>query len=143
MKKLLVIAIAAFSFTAASAQNRNDNYRQDRYPADQRNDGWDNKDQRQSNDHAYGRNDDRDQRSNDRGYGRNDDRNRQAEFDRMNRQYDQRINGYRNDRSLNRYERDRRIREAEMERQQQSRSFGKGMIVGGVAAVILGAILSH
>jgi len=128
MKKLLIIAIAAFSFTAASAQNRNDNYRQDRYPADQRNDGWYNKDQRQSNDH---------------GYGRNDDCNRQAEFDRMNRQYDQRIDGYRNDRSMNRYERDRRIREAEMERQQQSRSFGKGMIVGGVVGVLLGAILSH
>jgi len=140
MKKLLVIAIAAFSFTAASAQNGNDNYRQDRYPVDQRNDGWYNK---QPDDHGYGRDDDRNRQSNDHGYGRNDDRNRQAAFDRMNRDYDQRINGYRSDRSMNRYERDRRIREAEMERQQQSRSFGKGMVVGGVVGLILGAVLSH
>lgn len=129
MKKLIIIAIAVLSFSAASAQNRDDNHnRQDRYQATQQKDNWFNKDQHQSNDYAY---------------GRNNDRNRQADYDRMNKQYDQRINDYRNDRSLNRFERDRKIRECEQERQQQTKGFGKGLIVGGVAAILLGAILSH
>ena len=130
MKKLIVIAIAALSFSAASAQYRDDNHNwQDRnQQSNQQKGDWYNKDQHQSNDYAY---------------GRNNDRNRQAEFDRMNNQYDQRINNYRNDRSLTRFERDGKIRECEQERQQQTKGLGKGLIVGGVAAILLGAILSH
>jgi len=49
MKKLIVIAIAALSFTAASAQSRDDHYnKQDRYQQTQQNDNWYNKDQHQS-----------------------------------------------------------------------------------------------
>ena len=61
----------------------------------------------------------------------------------MNQQYDQRENGYRNDRSLNSYERQRRIDAVERERQQKQKSFGKGLVVGGIAAIILGAIISN
>ena len=134
MKKIIVIAMAAFSFTAASAQNRNDKWDKpdDRYPVNQQKDGWYNKDQHPSNDYGYNKNN-----------GHYNDRERQAQYERMNRQYDKRINDYRNDRSLNRYERERRIRQAEQERQQQSRSFGKGLIVGGAVGVLLGVVLSH
>jgi uncharacterized protein YxeA len=125
MKKLMIILVASLSITAASAQGRNDNYnKQERYQQRQSKDNWYNKDQHQSNDHAYGKGN---VYTNN---GRGDDRNRQAEYDRMNQQYDRRINGYRNDRSLNSYERDRRIRAAEQERQQQSNGFGKGLVIG-------------
>jgi len=128
----MIIAIAVLSVSAASAQSRHDNDRmQDRNQAIQTRDDWHNKDQRQSNDYGYKNN------------NRDDDRKRQADYDRMNQQYDRRINDYRNDRSLNRYERDRRIREVEQERQQQSKSFGKGLIVGGAVAVLLGVLIGH
>lgn len=123
MKKLILILVAAFSLSAASAQNRNDQY----------NKGWNNDQWRDQP--SYGNNRVRD---NDR-----DRYNRQADYDRMNRDYDRRINDYRNDRSLSRYERQRRIDDAERERQQKAKSFGTGVIVGGIAAVILGAIISH
>lgn len=133
MKKLIIILIAAISFNAASAQIRNDSYHTPgRRQVTQTRDNSNYNDQHRSNDYAYNKNN-----------GRNDDRNRQAVYDRMNQQYDQRINGYRNDRSLSRYDRDRRIHEAEQERQQQSRSFGTGLVVGGIAGLLLGVLAGH
>jgi len=132
MKKLIIILVAAVSFNAASAQNMNASYRQqDRRQVVQTRDDHNYNDQYHSNDYAF----------NNR--GQKNDRNRQVEYDRVNQQYDQRINGYRNDRSINAYERDRRIRAAEMERQQSLRSFGGGAIVGGIAGFLLGVLVSH
>jgi hypothetical protein len=132
MKKLMIILIAALSFNAASAQNRDNSYNsQDRYQVNQTNDRGYNNNQHQSTDYAYNNN-----------RGRDDDRNRQGAYDR-NQQYDQRINGYRNDRSLSRYERARRTNEVEHERQQKSGAFGKGLVVGGIAGVLLGVLIGH
>ncbi|HEY5393054.1 MAG TPA: hypothetical protein VIJ57_13100 [Hanamia sp.] len=133
MKKLIIILVAAVSFNAASAQNMNASYRQqDRRQVVQTRDNHNYNDQYHSNDYAFNNN-----------RGQKIDRNRQVEYDRINQQYDQRINGYRNDRSINAYERDRRIRAAEMERQQSLRSFGGGAVVGGIAGFLLGVLVSH
>jgi hypothetical protein len=85
-----------------------------------------------SNDHSYNQQD-----------RRYDERNHQADVDRINREYDQRIGGYRNDRSINSRERERRISIAERERQQKVSSFGGGVAVGAIAGVLLGVLLSH
>ncbi|HMK04982.1 MAG TPA: hypothetical protein VK489_12350 [Ferruginibacter sp.] len=133
MKKIftLILVAAGLSITAASAQNRNDRYNdQDRYQVDQPNDNWKNSERNQSRN--YGNNDRRE---------RNVDHRRQAEYDRMNRDYDRRIDGYRNDRRMNRYERDRRIQEAEYERQEKRKAFGNGVVVGGIAAIVLGVLI--
>jgi hypothetical protein len=132
MKKLIIILIAAVSFSAASAQSRNYSYqKQDRWQVTQR-DSRNYNDQQGSNDYAYNNNN-----------GWKNDRDLQEAYDRMNRQYDQRIDGYRNDRSLGRAQRNRKIREAEDERQQQSKSFGTGAIIGGVAGFLLGVLTSR
>ena len=133
MKKLIIILIAAVSFNAASAQGWNDSHRkQNRNQVTQTRDTRNYNEQSYSKDYAYNNNN-----------GQKYDRNRQADYDRVNQQYDQRINGYRNDRSLSGYDRDRRIHGAEMERQQSLRPFGGGAIVGGIAGFILGVLVSH
>lgn len=137
MKKLLVILIAALSFTAASAQNREDSYnRQDRYQGNQIRDNRYPNDQHRSNDYVYNNN-------NAYNRDRSDDHSREAGYDRMNRQYDQRTNGYGNDRSLGGYERNGRTSEAEHGRHQKSKAFGNGMIVGGIAGVLIGVLAGH
>ena len=139
-----MIALATGISFAASAQNwdrRNndrDIYQVDR-SVDQRSYG----NRNQQVDYGYDRN--RNQQG-DYGYDRNrrfDDARRQQEYHRINRDYDGRIEQYRRDRRMNRYERDRRIQEVEYERQQRNRSFGTGMVVAGVAAIVLGAIIAH
>lgn len=132
MKKLLLILATVLSFSAVSAQDRdNDRYRDQQYPTTQ--DNWNN-----NNDQGQWRN--RDYSYNNKRYER---ARRQAEYGRMNQQCDERINGYRNDRSLSSYERQRRIDQVERERQQKAKSFGKGLIVGGLAALVIGAIISN
>jgi Ni/Co efflux regulator RcnB len=131
MKKLIIILIATVSFSAASAQS-NDRYDRQHRGQVMQQDTRNYNDQRQSNDYAYNNNN-----------GWKNDRDHQAAYDRMNQQYDQSIAGYRNDRSLRSNERDRRIKQAEQERQQQSRSFGTGTIIGGVAGFLLGVLVSH
>jgi len=137
MKKiftLILVAAGLLSVNAASAQNRNDRYnKQDRYPVNQQNDNWNNNQRNQSKDYGY---------NNQRGRNNDYDRQRQAEYDRMNQEYDRRIDGYRNDRRLDRYERNRRIQQAEQERQQKAKSFGTGVVVGGIAAILLGVLIS-
>lgn len=133
MKKLIIILIAAVSFNAASAQSRNDHYQQqDRKAVTQSRDNQNYHNQYHSNDYAYNNNS-----------GQKNDRNRLADYDRINRQYDQRINVYRNDRSISVYERDRRIHEVELQRQQSLKSFGGGAIVGGIAGFLLGVLVAH
>jgi hypothetical protein len=148
MKKIftLILVAAGLSF-AASAQNRDVRYNDDdRYQGQQQNDNWNRNDRNQSNDNW-----DRNDRNQSRDYGNNNrrgrnnndyERQRQAEYDRMNRDYDRRIDGYRKDRRMDRYERERQIQQAEYERQERRRSFGKGMVVGGIAAIVLGVLIA-
>lgn len=122
MKKLLILLIVGISFNVVNAQGWNDDRdKTDRYQVNNRDD-----DRRWQNETKYNNNIDR-----------------QEAYNRMNRQYDQRISNYRNDRSINRYERDRRIRAAEMDRQQKAASFGKGLVVGGLAAIAIGVLIGH
>jgi hypothetical protein len=132
MKKIFtMIALATGISFAATAQNwerRND---RDIYQADRSIDQRGRGDRRQQEDYSYDRN------------RRFDDNRRQQEYHRMNRDYDRRIDQYRRDRRMSRYERDRQIQQAEYERQQRNRSFGTGLVVGGIAAIVLGAIISN
>ena len=143
MKKIFTLMVAAIGFvTIASAQqgNRSDMYgRSDRFQSVETRGGNSGYDRNTSNSSSYNNN----WGQNNRYDSRMSDRDRRANIDRINRDYDQRIYGYRNDRSINSYERDRRIRQAEYERSQKVNSFVKGMVVGALATVILGAILSH
>ncbi|MCW3094287.1 MAG: hypothetical protein JWP81_5356 [Ferruginibacter sp.] len=133
MKKLIVLFIAAIFINAASAQGYNDRGRMN-----ERQETWNTRstvtryENTHSNDHEY---DKKDRRA--------DDYRRQAETDRANREYDQRINQYRNDRSINAYERERRINDMQRERQQKVNSFGKGLVVGAIAGVLLGVLASN
>lgn len=72
-----------------------------------------------------------------------EERARQQEVDRINRDYDRRVDDYRKDRSLSPYERDRRIAQAEQERKEKTNSFIKGAVAGGIAGVLLGVLISH
>ena len=63
--------------------------------------------------------------------------------DRMNQGYDKRNDGYGNGRSFNQYDRTRRIQEPVRGSEQKTKAFGTGMVVGGLAVVLLGALLSH
>ncbi len=156
MKKLIIILIAAISMNAASAQSRNSSYRNDDHGKVMQKDNRNYNDQRNSKDYAYNnknqsKNDDRNEWRNGNknewnNDGRNEwksDRDRQEAYDRMNRDYDQRIDGYRKDRLLSPYERDRKIRKAQQEREQSSKSFGTGLIVGGIAALLVGILAGH
>jgi hypothetical protein len=146
MKKIFtfILVAAVFSFNAALAQNRNERYNdQDRYQVNQPGNNWDRNGRHQPN-----RNWNRNERTQSRDYGNNNNRRgnsdyeRQAEYDRMNGECDNRIDVYRNDRRLDSYERNRRIQEVEYERQQKAKAFGKGVVVGGVAAILLGVLIS-
>jgi Ni/Co efflux regulator RcnB len=141
MKKLFTFLLTVGSFTAVFAQDhrgndRDNNRNSSRY------------EQPRNNDVAYNN-------PQSRGYGNNtvysnhapasrpgNDWERQQELDRMNRDYDRRITDYRNDRSLSSYERNRRINDVERERKEKSGSFAKGAVVGGIAGVLLGVLLS-
>jgi hypothetical protein len=139
MKKLIILSIAMMSFGAVFSQQRNDMGRRPDYNQSKNTRHISNDNSSYSNDHGYNNNNNQGNRYDDR----YDNRNHRADIDRVNREYDQRINGYRNDRSINSYERDRRIRQAEYERTQKVNSFTTGVAVGALATVILGAIFSR
>ena len=144
MKKLIILLIASVSFNVASAQSRNDSYKnQDRKQVSQTTATHNYYDQSSSNDYAYNNsNNNRDYAYNNN-KGHNDNRYRQAGYDRLNRQYDQKINDYKNDRSISGKERDRRINEAQDERQRSLAGFGTGAVAGGVVGFLLGVVVSH
>ncbi|MEO7119473.1 MAG: hypothetical protein ABIY62_00165 [Ginsengibacter sp.] len=132
MKKLFIILIAAASFSAASAQGSNNRYNsQDRSQVTQR-DTRNYNDQRQSNNYAYNNNN-----------GWKNDRDHQVVNDHMNQQYDQRTYGYRNERTARHGDGDRLIKSSEYGTQERSRSIGTGAIIGGVAGLLIGVLISH
>jgi len=144
MKKILVLLMAVFSVSAAFSQNGY--YRTDRqngstyYHRDynSQNNGYNNGYNTYSQNNGY-------YGQNQYGYNQNryDERYRRAEIDRINRECDQQIIGYRNDGRLSSYERQRRIQEIERSRQSRIGSFGGGVVVGALATLVLGAILHH
>jgi len=150
MKKLFTLLVFAAGLTiTASAQYGNDRYgNQSGYPTNQSNDNWNYGQGQRSKDYGYNNDRGYDNRgNNDRRYNnrrqREEEYRRQQEIDRMNQQCDQQVEVYRNDRSMNPYERNRRIQEVEYERQQKQKAFGKGMVVAGIAAIIIGSIFAH
>jgi len=144
MKKLYILVIAMISVSSIFAQGRSRND----YGNNTR---WNDRQQPVYNQQNQGYND-RNYSQNDRysKYDRNyngqqqqmQERDRRAAIDRVNQDYDQRINQYRNDRSINSYERNRRIAMAQREREQRIGSFGKGLITGGIIALVAGVLMS-
>lgn len=144
MKKLIILLISSAFFNIASAQSRNDSYKnQDHKQLSQTTATHNYYDQSSSNGYAY------DNSNNNRDYayknnkGQNDNRYRQAGNDRLNRQYDQKINDYKNDRLISGKERDLRINEDQHERQRSLAGFGTGAVAGGVVGFLLGVLVSH
>ena len=159
MKKIftLILFAAGLSF-AASAQNRDDRYNnQDHYPVNQNDENGSYGDRQRSEDYGYNDRRYNDRRCNDRGYNdrgyndrrqRNEEYRRQAEYDRRNQQWDNGNNGYGNDgygndRSNNGYGNNRSMQDNDQQSQQKTKAIGKGLIVGGIAAILIGAVLSH
>jgi hypothetical protein len=132
MKKLVIIVLLAMSFGAASAQSWNSaNQRKERRQVTER-DARNNNDQYHSNDYAY----------NDHNLWKND-RDHQADYGRMNKQNDKRSDRYSSGHRAHNYNRDKQIWQGGQQRQQPSKSFGTGAIVGGVAGFLLGVLVSH
>ncbi len=144
MKKIFTLLVALVAFSTVFAQhNPQDNRRSSNdwnTPTDNRhynndNDGYYNDRQDHAvvitNDHNRYQPDNR----------RYDDNNRRAEIEHINRDYDRRINDYRNNRRLNAYDRDRYIQRTERERSEKLKAFGGGALLGGIVGVIIGSHL--
>ena len=139
MKKIIAFAIGLFSVTAIFAQSRTYNDHYGSYG--------------ESRDAVLGRSYD----SHDHGFNSNNvynypsqrsdyrynEQGRREEMDHINRDYDDRTDRYRGDYSINPYERGRRIEQPVYERREGLGSFAGGAIVGAVAGVLLGTVLSH
>jgi hypothetical protein len=154
MKKIFILLFSLGSLTSVFAQSGRDRSNNDvamnRGGYGQSNGGYSqpNNDRRDNgykdarntapysngNDNRGGGYDNRNGRDN-----RNADWQRQQEIDRVNRDYNSRIDNYRRDRSINTYERNRRIGQLERERDSKIKSFAGGLLLGGV----LGVLLSH
>lgn len=152
MKKIFTLLLSLGSLTTVFAQHNNVSneisYRTNSYQNKQ----YNGNSSHNASNAPYGKNDSYGTYGNDnRNPGRNEqnsaynqrnNRDRQAaEMDRMNRDYDRRINDYRNDRSMDDRERNRRIADVERERNDKLKSFGGGVIVGGILGVLLGSHL--
>lgn len=134
MKKIFTLLVALIAFSATFAQRNTSN---DHYTYDSRNVRTNNN-YNPNQDHAIIIKSDNNQyRYNDRNY----DNNRRAEIERINRDYDRRINDYRNNRRMNAYERERNIARMEKERNDKLKAFGGGVLVGGILGVLLGTHL--
>lgn len=133
MKPIFTLLLTAGSFTAVFAQGSRDN--DNRYDEHFRNVAANNRSKEYAKSTVYNP-----PSPLDRG---TDDRLRRQELDRINRDYDRRIDAYRNNRSLPSFERDRRIAQAEQERKEKTASFTKGAVVGAVAGVLLGVLISR
>ena len=143
MKNMITILLSVVSFSAAMAQpNKQNNDNRDNkngYNNERNQPGtnWQN-----GNSQAYyngNNNNSRDKKQwgdnrNDRRYS---DREKRVEMDRINRDYDQRITGYRNNRNMREAERNRQIQIAEQERSSKLKSFGGGLLIGGLLTLLL------
>lgn len=169
MKKIIAFAVGLFSVTAIFAQSRNHNDRYGNYNEsgnvvlgrnqdshhngygyDSNNGYGSHNGYRSSN--AYRSNNGYNSQNGHYNYNnypsqrrdnRYNDQRRREEMDRINGDYDRRIDEYRRDRSINTYERDRRIQQAQRERSEKLKSFAGGAVVGAIAGVLLGTVLSH
>lgn len=132
MKKIFILLLSLVSISSVFAQSGRGHFdsRDSRYnnTYDNRSYSYDNRGARNNPSPVVY--DNRDHRS---------DWQRQQEIDRINHDYDQRIDGYRRNRSISVYERDRQIRMLQQERSSKLKNFAGGLIVGG----LLGVLLSH
>jgi len=137
MKKIFTLLVAFFALTSVFAQSgrRDGNYGNGYSTYDR---GSYNQPYRSADN--YNNYNSYDNRGSHQGYGGSSyDRHRQEDMDRINREYDNRINDYRRDRSLNNYERERRIYSMQRERNEKLKLIGGGLIVGGILALIAGS----
>ena len=136
MKKLFTLLLTVGSFTAVFAQGSRNN--------DRNNNGYGqhNNDVVMNNDHG-------------RNYGNapvynypspssrgTNDRDRQQDWDHKNNDYDRRGNDYGYGSPAPVYDRDRRVYE-QRDRKDNNGSFATGAVVGGIAGVLLGVLISH
>jgi len=135
MKKLFTLLLTIGSFTAVFAQGGHNN--------DRENNGYGqrNNDVVMNNDHGrnYGSAPVYNYPS-DRG---TENRGRHQDMDRRNKDYDQRGNDYGYGRPAPVYDRDRRVNEVQRDRRDNNGSFATGAVVGGIAGVLLGVLISH
>ena len=140
MKKIFTLFIALITFSSLFAQRGSSC---NNYPSNNWNTQSDNRhynDNRGYNnypDHGVVFTNGNDWYGHDNGY-RNDDE-RRAAMDRLNRDYDRRINDYRNNHRLNTYERERQIEVLQRERNDKLKAFGGGVLLGGILGVLLGS----
>jgi hypothetical protein len=142
MKKFFTLLIALTAFSAVFAQSKMsyNNHSSNNWntPVDNRiyndNDGYYN----DRPDHAIVITNDNKRYQKNNHYN---DYDRRAEVERINRDYDRRINDYRNNRRLNAYERNRSIQMAEKERSDKLKAFGGGVLLGGILGVLIGSNL--
>src|SRR5438270_8731472 len=128
MKKVFTLLVALIVFSAVFAQQNtqyyNRSYNNWNTPTDNRNYNDNNGYYNDRPDHGVViTNDNSQYQHEDRRYN---DNYRRAEMDHINRDYDRRINEYRNNRRLNAYDRDRYIESTERERGEKLRAFGGG-----------------
>jgi hypothetical protein len=142
MKKIftLLVALVAFSVVFAQHNTPYNNGSSNKWNMQSDNRRYDNNDYYNDRpDHAVViTNDNNRYQPDDHKY---DDNYRRAEIERINRDYDRRINDYHNNRILSAYERDRYIRMAQKERNDKLKAFGGGVLLGGIVGVLIGSNL--
>ena len=131
MKKMFTLFLSLMMFSAIFAQyndrgyddhyasygNNDPNYRPDRAVTMQRADNrWQPRDRMNDND-------------------------RRVAIDRVNRDYDRRIDDYRANRRVNGWERDREIDRLKKEKAARLKNLGAGVLIGGVLGVLIGSQL--
>ena len=140
MKKMFTLLLSLISFSALFAQydkpynDRRDNDRIAAYNDQRCNDNVDYNRPNRAVDMRTG-----DGRWGD--YDRMSDRDSRSEIDRLNRDYDRRIDDYRNNRRIREWERQREIDRLKKEKAARLKNLGAGVLIGGVLGVLIGSQL--
>ena len=71
--------------------------------------------------------------------GRINEADRRAETDRINRDYNNRVDDYRNNQRMNRWQRDQAVERLRKERAEKLKAFGGGVLLGGILGVLIGS----